>query len=260
MKKDIHRIQATEKALLVSEEKYRALVELASDAIFVADAETGIITDVNRKGLELIGRAAEDIVGLHLVSLHPDDESDFYRKIIGKHYKSPPVNKTLLVMHASGRRIPVEISSTILDYGGRKILQGIFRDITQRMRIDEELQKAERLKSASLLAGGIAHDFNNLLTAILGNISLAQFEARDDASDAEASAGYRGRGQSGAGAHPAVADLRQGRGAGQEDRGPGQDHRGCRPSSSSGVPGCSASSPLPRTCGRPMSMPARSAR
>lgn len=182
MQKDIHRIQAAEKALLVSEEKYRALVELASDAIFVADAETGIITDVNRKGLELIGRAPEDIVGLHLVSLHPDDESDFYRKIIGKHYKSAPGNKILMVMHASGRRTPVEISSTILDYGGRKILQGIFRDITQRMRIDEELQKAERLKSASLLAGGIAHDFNNLLTAIFGNISLAQHEARADAA------------------------------------------------------------------------------
>ena len=181
MQKDIHRIQVAEKALLLSEEKYHALVELASDAIFIADAETGIITDVNRKALELIGRAAEDIVGLHLVALHPDDECDLYRKIIAKHYKSPPVNKTLMVMHASGRRIPVEINSAILDYGGRKIMQGIFRDITLRMRIDEELQKSERLKSASVLAGGIAHDFNNLLTAILGNISLAQHEARDDA-------------------------------------------------------------------------------
>lgn len=181
LQEDIHRIQTAEKALLVSEEKYRGLVDLAGDAIIVADAETGIITDVNRKGLELIGRQAEDIIGLHLVALHPDDESDLYRKIILKHYKTPPVNKTLMVMHASGRRIPVEISSTILDFGGRKIMQGIFRDITQRMRIDEELQKSERLKSASLLAGGIAHDFNNLLTAILGNISLAQFEARDNA-------------------------------------------------------------------------------
>lgn len=181
MQEDIHRTQAAEKALLMSEEKYRALVELASDAIFVADAESGIITDVNRKGLELIGRQAADIIGLHLVALHPDDESDLYRKIIAKHYKMPPGNKSLMVMHASGRRIPVEISSAILDYGGRKIMQGIFRDITQRIRIDEELQKSERLKCASILAGGIAHDYNNLLTAILGNISLAQHEARDDA-------------------------------------------------------------------------------
>ncbi|MFZ5799143.1 MAG: hybrid sensor histidine kinase/response regulator [Desulfobulbaceae bacterium] len=181
MKADLQRIQATEKALLVSEEKYRALVELAGDAIFAADAETGIITDVNRKGLELIGRRAEDVIGLHLVALHPDDESDLYRKIIAKHYKEAPTNKTLMVMNANGRRIPVEISSSILDYGGRKILQGIFRDISQRMRIDEELQKSERLKCASLLAGGIAHDFNNLLTAILGNLSLAQHDARNDA-------------------------------------------------------------------------------
>jgi PAS domain S-box-containing protein len=177
MKEDLHRIQAAEKARFDSEEKYRVLVELAGDAIFVADAETGIISDVNRMGLELIGRQAEDIIGQHLLALHPDDESDLYRKLIAKHYKSPPVNRTLRVMHASGRRIPVEISSAILDLGGRKILQGIFRDITQRLRIDEELQKSDRLQSATVLAGGIAHDFNNQLTAILGNVSLAQFEA-----------------------------------------------------------------------------------
>ncbi len=181
MEEDIRRIQTAEKAKLVSEEKYRVLVELASDAIFVADAETGIITDVNRKGLELIGRQAGDIVGQDLLTLHPDDESDFYRKLIANHYESPPVNKTLLVMHASGRRTPVEISSATIDYGGRKILQGIFRDISQRLRIDEELQQADRLQSATVLAGGIAHDFNNQLTAILGNVSLAQFDAGDNA-------------------------------------------------------------------------------
>ena len=51
--------------------------------------------------------------------------------------------------------------------------QGIIRDISEKLRIDEELQKIEKLESGGLLAGGIAHDFNNILTAILGNITLA---------------------------------------------------------------------------------------
>jgi PAS domain S-box-containing protein len=49
----------------------------------------------------------------------------------------------------------------------------VFRDVTDRRLLEEELAKAGKLESLGLLAGGIAHDFNNLLTTILGNIALA---------------------------------------------------------------------------------------
>ncbi len=48
----------------------------------------------------------------------------------------------------------------------------VFRDVTDKRRLEEEQQKAEKLESLGVVAGGIAHDFNNLLTAILGNLSL----------------------------------------------------------------------------------------
>ncbi|MDP3478309.1 MAG: PAS domain S-box protein, partial [Desulfoprunum sp.] len=47
-------------------------------------------------------------------------------------------------------------------------------DISQRLRMEEELLKAKKLESIGVLAGGIAHDFNNILVAIIGNISLAE--------------------------------------------------------------------------------------
>lgn len=180
LQEDIQQRQASEEALFYSERKYRALVDLARDAIFIGDAETGIIADVNRKAAELVGREADDIIGLHFLALHPGDNHEFYRSLINNQYRNVPVNKTLYVQHISGRKIPVEITSTILDIAGRKIVQGIFRNITQRLQVEDELQKTERLKTASILAGGIAHDFNNLLTAMLGNISLAQIEAGPD--------------------------------------------------------------------------------
>lgn len=50
--------------------------------------------------------------------------------------------------------------------------------ITEKLRMEEELFKARQLESLGILAGGIAHDFNNLLTAILGNTSLAKMFAK----------------------------------------------------------------------------------
>jgi carbonic anhydrase len=50
----------------------------------------------------------------------------------------------------------------------------VFRDITERQRMETELLKMEKLKSLGVLAGGIAHDFNNFLTGIIGNLSCWQ--------------------------------------------------------------------------------------
>lgn len=54
------------------------------------------------------------------------------------------------------------------------------RDITEQKKVDEELEKAEKLESLGLLAGGIAHDFNNILTSILVNINLSKVYVQDE--------------------------------------------------------------------------------
>lgn len=49
-----------------------------------------------------------------------------------------------------------------------------FRDITEKLQMEMELYKSQKLESVGVLAGGIAHDFNNIMTAIIGNISMAK--------------------------------------------------------------------------------------
>jgi PAS domain S-box-containing protein len=175
LQEDIKKRQLTEAALRESEQKYRGLIETASDAIFVIDSGTGRIIDVNRKGLDLIGRSANDIIGLDHSQLHPSDDTEKYIQLFKESVSQiTPPDVLYHVLHKDGYRIPVEISTSVMKLGDRRIVQGIFRDIRERLKLEEEIQKAQRLESAGVLAGGIAHDFNNLLTAVLGNISLAK--------------------------------------------------------------------------------------
>ena len=56
----------------------------------------------------------------------------------------------------------------------------VFRDITEKQKMENELLKNQKLESLSQFAGGIAHDFNNILTGVIGNISLAMMQMKPD--------------------------------------------------------------------------------
>jgi PAS domain S-box-containing protein len=81
---------------------------------------------------------------------------------------------TLIVARDGSERLIESNAAPIRDKAGGRIgAVVVFRDVTEKRRMDEERQKADKLESLGVVAGGIAHDFNNLLTAILGNLSLA---------------------------------------------------------------------------------------
>ncbi len=86
-------------------------------------------------------------------------------------------SQTILVSRDGHERYVSNNCAPIRDQGDK--VEGVvlvFRDITERQRIEAELRKVQKLESLGLLAGGIAHDFNNILTAIAGNISLAKMD------------------------------------------------------------------------------------
>lgn len=145
--RDITERKRTEQALRESEARYRTLIECATDAIFLADAETGVILDANRKAEQLTGLPAEQLIGMHQSQLHPPEEAERYREIFRKHLQGGGMISTnLVVRHRDGREIPVEIGASIIEHGHRRIVHGIFRDITDRLQAEETL----RLQSAAL--------------------------------------------------------------------------------------------------------------
>jgi PAS domain S-box-containing protein len=140
--RDLTKQKESEEALRNSEEKYRKLIETANDAILIADAETGIIIDANKKTEELIGIPVDKIKGMHQSELHPDDEADKYNEIFKEHVlKGQGIVSDLCVVSKSGKKIPVDISASLTEIRGKKVIQGVFRDISERKLAEDELKK-----------------------------------------------------------------------------------------------------------------------
>jgi PAS domain S-box-containing protein len=167
---DITERKQAEEALGQSEEKYRKLMDMANDAIFLADVETGYIIDANRAASRLIGRPLEEIIGMHQMDLHPPEEAENYRLIFQKYVgKIAGVTEEIYAIHRSGRKIPIEISSSVVELGDRTVIQGIFRDVTERKRakqLSDALNEINAVLNSTL-------DFDRIMETVVGEAAKA---------------------------------------------------------------------------------------
>ncbi len=86
-------------------------------------------------------------------------------------------NHTTLIARDGTERSIADSGAPIRDKESKVVgVVLVFRDITDQLRMEQEVIKVKKLESIGVLAGGIAHDFNNILAAILGNINLALFD------------------------------------------------------------------------------------
>ncbi|MGA2912488.1 MAG: PAS domain S-box protein [Methanoregula sp.] len=151
-------------------EKNQGLMDHANDAIFIADAETGMVIDANKKTQELIGRSLSEIQTLHESDLHPKEEEEKYRVYFKKHAEEGTGLQEQIIVDLKGNYIPVIVSATTLDLGGRRCMMGIFHDISDIKKAHNALQLAN--KKLNLLAEITRHDIRNKLTMLSGYLEL----------------------------------------------------------------------------------------
>ncbi|MEN8135614.1 MAG: PAS domain S-box protein [Thermodesulfobacteriota bacterium] len=176
---DISERRKTEKSLRESEERYRSLFENATDIIQVVRPD-GQLLYVNPSWCSTLGYTEEEARNLKVFDIiHPDcaDKCELHFNKTMTEGTSGIID--VVFKNKDGRKVFMQGSSNCKYSKGQPVyVHCIFRDVTERRLMEEELNKMQKLESLGILAGGIAHDFNNILTATIGNLSLARALAK----------------------------------------------------------------------------------
>jgi PAS domain S-box-containing protein len=178
--------------------KYKIIFEAVGDAIFVADIETGLIVDCNLEATKLVHRDRTDIIGKHQNSLHPQEESkgDFSRTFQEHTHGNAEFIETKVITSNEELR-DVAIKAGVFELNGKKMMVGIFRDVTVQKQNQKDLtlaleslsftmEKIQALNEKLQVVGSLTrHDVRNKLSTVTGYAYLIKKKHADQADIVE---------------------------------------------------------------------------
>ena len=122
------------------------LVERGPDAVFLADAATGEITDVNQRAVELTGYTESELRAMDVFELHPGGQRERYVRLFDERSERAPRDRfddgtPLYIRRADGTDVPIEMSTSTVALDDRTLVQGFVRDISDRRERERELER-----------------------------------------------------------------------------------------------------------------------
>ncbi len=146
------------------------IVETISDAVIVMNTH-GIVADWNPAAERIFGYSKAEMLGQPLQRVSAAEDMAELERTLGEAFKRDGrwAGELPFVRKDGGHGVADVIVSVQRDANGRaSSIISVSRDVTERKRLEAQLQQAQKMEAVGRLAGGIAHDFNNMLTAVKG--------------------------------------------------------------------------------------------
>ena len=157
--------QAVEEELGASETRYQAVIEQATDGIYLLDADSRRIIETNPSFGRMLGYAAEELLGMEVYDFvaHPrknvdatiDRTLEQRRRVVGGR----------MYRRKDGTLLDVEVGVSVISLEGRDVICTIVRDVTERKKNEEALKQSERL-------------YRTVIEEVTENICLVDVETR----------------------------------------------------------------------------------
>ena len=181
--RDISDRKRAEEALLESERKYRELVELAQEGIWLID-EHGVTTIVNPRMAQMLGYTAVEMLGRHPFSFMDERGAGIAARNLEQRRKGAIERHDFEFIRKDGSRIYASLEMTpIMDENGSyRGALALVADTTERKQAEQALQLANR--KLNLLSSITRHDILNQLTALHGFLELSRESVQDPSQNA----------------------------------------------------------------------------
>jgi PAS domain S-box/PAS domain S-box/PAS domain S-box/PAS domain S-box len=178
---DISERKKVEQALSAEKDRLDVTLSSIGDSVISTDSAGTVIT-INKMAETLTGYNREESVGKNIDDICrvlDEKTNEPHERILSRMIEKHGVTSykrlcTLVSRDNTQHRVDFSVSPIRANDGSAIGIVLVFRDITEKQKLEDELFKARKLESLGVLAGGIAHDFNNILTGVITNLFMAK--------------------------------------------------------------------------------------
>ncbi|MHB8844091.1 MAG: c-type heme family protein [Nitrospirota bacterium] len=169
-------IQRHQRQIVERENRYRLLFERNPHPMWVYDLETLRFLMVNDAAVDHYGYSRDEFLAMTIKDIRPAEDVSALLENISRVTTGRDQAGIWRHQKKDGAVLHVEITSHVVEFDGHRAELVLANDVTERLKLEDQLRQAQKMEAVGLLAGGVAHDFNNVLTAIIGYGNLLQMK------------------------------------------------------------------------------------